>query len=106
MPEANGALGRLADEGEGLRQDVLQSRLLGSVTLLIVRNGLSNGLEARFEVSSPGGQISVRKPLELRFEGIDGLDLLAELLEQTTMGIAPHGFDESLKHTALSKGGL
>ena len=43
-------------------------------------------------------QVLIGKLLEFRLEGIDVLDLFAELLKQTTMGIAPHGFHESLKH--------
>ena len=39
VAEADGALGGLADQGKGLREDLLQSVLLGSLALLFVRSG-------------------------------------------------------------------
>lgn len=36
--------------------------------------------------------------LEFRLEGVDLLDLFAQLFKLTSMGIAPDGFDEFLEH--------
>ena len=74
MAHVENAAARLADDGEGLGEELVERGLLRGDDLLVVGQALDFGLDAGLEVLGFGAKLLVGELLELRLEGADGLD--------------------------------
>ncbi len=86
MPHLQHALRRLAHDGEGLRQDLVQPLAIGHALL---------------ELRGHRGEIRIAHLLEARLERVDRVDGLAVLLEEAVVAAAEDGLENGVEHEEL-----
>ena len=74
------ALPGFADDGEGLREDLVEGSFFGGDDLVFVGQTLEFGLDAGFEVHCLSAKLFIGKLLQFRFEGADDLDVREQAL--------------------------